>query len=250
MKKIGAMTLNWNGEKFIYPHYKMLTQGGIDKFVMLQGSAPWSDYAKEYNLSDKPDRSEQIVRDNFPQVKIVPAVVNSFGPEVYNQGLDLLRDCDVVLRLDYDMFLTNRDWGRLIKFLRRTNYTNYILHFRTCSINYYYDFKHGVTNARELDSIAVSPKIHFVPILQYPDDEVFIIRWKDFFIHHFRGWKGFGLDKDWINNKTPNHKRVFSNDMVQQTLTGHWLICPEEIQNMFKNSYRHFVMEKLEDNYG
>lgn len=239
MKKIGAIILNWNGEKFIVPHLRMLTQGGVDEFVMIQGTAPWSDYEKEYHLSSKPDNSEALVKDLFPQVKIIPAVENKFSSVLYNQGLEALQDCDLVLRLDYDMFLTKEDWKTFMDILHDDNfqYENVRLDFSRNTINYYGDFYHGVRNAKEFDPIAVSPATKFSGLLDYPDDDMTILSEVNghfFTIHHFRGWKGFGVDPLWLDNMKPNHHGVFADELLEFNPDKQWIAAPLEIQEMFE----------------
>lgn len=249
MKKIGAIVLNWNGQTFIYPFMKMLHQGGVDKIVMIQGSRPWSDYEKEYGLSNNPDHSEQIVRDHFPDVEIYPATFDEFGAHLYNQGLKHFEGFDLVLRLDYDMFLTKEDWDKFMAILHDDNfqYNNARLDFARNTTNYYYDFDHGCTNAREFDPIAVSPKHEFSGILDYPDDNMVILSkydGHDFMVHHFRGWKGFGIEDDWIKNLKPNHHGVYADSLLQYNPEKKWLRCPQEIRDMFReadwilNNYR------------
>lgn len=238
MKKIGAIVLNWNGEKFIYPFMKMITSYGVDKVVMIQGSKPWSDYEAEYGLSSEPDNSERIIREQFPEVEIYPACLDEFGGHLYNQGLRYFEGFDLVLRLDYDMFLTQEDWKKFIDILRADDfdYDNVRLDFARNTINYYYDFDHGSMNAREFDPIAISPKHEFSGILDYPDDNMLILSkydGHDFMIHHFRGWKGFGMELPWIQGVVPNHHGVYSFELLNHTPNHEWIKCPEEIRKMF-----------------
>ncbi len=213
MKKIGAITCNWNGERFIVPHLKMMT--GIDRQIVIQGTAPWGDYKDEYGLSEKPDDSEKLVKDMG--VEVYPACQNKFGPELYNQGLEILKDCDIVLRLDYDMFLTQKDWKRLIEFIRNTKWDCYLLNFNKCTINYYADFNHGLQNAREFDPIAFSPEFRLEKPFKYPYGSHYTIDWDDFLIHHFRGFKGKEIDVGYTEQRFKN---------------VNWLKCPEEIREM------------------
>jgi hypothetical protein len=234
-RKIGSITCNWNGERFIVPHLEMLRSYGIERSIVLQGSAPWSDYAKEHNISSVPDNSEKLIRENFPDVEIHPACQDEYTAELYNQGLRILQDCSLVLRLDYDMFLTKKDWKTFIDFLDETTFDLYLLDFAKRTINYYHDCDHGVMDAKETDPIAVSPVGKFVDIIDYQlpvenPENYYLLSNEDFMIHHMRGWKGYGLNKDWIENKVPNEWGVFAEDLPKEYGDGNWITLPKELK--------------------
>jgi len=236
MRKVGSITCNWNGERFIKPHLEMLRSYGVDRSIVLQGTKPWGDYAKEHNLSSKPDKSEQIIRDNFPDVEIFKACQNKYSAELYNQGLEILKDYDIVLRLDYDMFLTKKDWKTFIDLIRETDYDLYKLDFATRTINYYLDCDHGVMDAQEEDPIAMSPKGELANILDYVMKDrmptMYFIKDEDFTIHHFRGWKGYGAKKDWVNGLIPSPYGVYATSLIEEyNPDGKWLTAPKEIKD-------------------
>ncbi len=234
-RKIGSITCNWNGERFIVPHLKMLRSYGVEKSIVLQGTAPWADYQAEYDISFEPDKSEQMIKDSFPEVEIHKTWQNVYDSKLYNQGLEILEDCDLVLRLDYDMFLTKKDWKTFIDLLTITNYDLYRLNFSKRTINYYYDHDHGVMNALEEDPIAMSPGGRMINILDYVRSDrpptLYTISDEDFMIHHYRGWKGYGIDKNWIEDEIPSPHDVYARDLVRQYgKDGKWFSAPKEIR--------------------
>lgn len=215
---IGTVTPNWNTERFIVPHMKMITKY-TDHNVVLQGTAPWPNHQKEHGIKSVPDKSESLIRKYFPSVEIHTAVINDFKAELYNQGLTLLKDCDIVLKFDTDMFLTEKDWSRLIKFIRSTGYDCYKLVWNKCVVEYAYDLDHGIKNKSDYEPIAVSPKTMFHNYVDYTASDPIDIDWEDFTVHHLRGWKGKANSLDWINKQSVK-----------------WLVAPTEIKKMLRSS--------------
>ena len=214
--KIGAITCNWNGERFIKAHLKMLSKY-VDRIIVLQGTAPWKDYASEYKLSSIADESELIIKKEFPNIEIYPARVNEFCCDLYNQGQEILeKDCDIALRLDVDMFLTDKDFKRLIKFIKEEDFPAYRVDFKKCNINYYYNFNHGVKDMHGWDVMALKTKYRYRNLIDV-DEKFYTISWEDFSIHHLKGWK-----KTITNKWLLEHK---CNDCVS---------APKEIIDLFK----------------
>lgn len=228
-RKIGAIIPLWNQELFIKPHLDMLTRG-VDRILVLSQGGPLPNYHKEHGYSVKKDRSEDIIRHYFPQVEIVesafPWQTMDFSAPLYNEGLVQMKDCDIVFRLDPDMFWIDEDWDKLISFVRSTDFDCYRMKFATDSVNYYMtgDYDHGLKDAREYDPLLVSPKNLFQEILDYPDDNMCILD-LGIMCHHFRCWnKPKSTGPDWV-------ERPFLKDALKAYGdNGKFWKCPEEIK--------------------
>src|SRR4051812_24263612 len=138
MRKIGSITPLWNQELFIKPHFNMLKS--LDRNLVMLHDRPLPSYKNEHGYSTKKDLSEQILKSQFPNVEIVKAmypVELDFACGLYNEGLRLMQDCDIVLRLDSDMLFTQKDWDAFIQYIRETDFDCYRMDFEKDSINYY-----------------------------------------------------------------------------------------------------------------
>lgn len=231
MRKIGSLTPIWNQELFIGPHFDMLRD--LDRNVVLLGSGPLPQYRDEHGYSEKPDLSQEILKKKFPFVELYPShYQNNFGAGLYNEGLELMKDCDIVLRLDPDMLWTEKDWKRFIDFIRNTDFDSYRMDFSKCSINYYvtgrYDL--GLKDAKEFDPLGVNPQFPFFNVLDYKQDNSITIDWSDWICHHFRGWnKPKSTDQFW------EHSPYAQEAFAKYSENGKWLECPEEIKNKMEN---------------
>lgn len=225
-KTIGSITPIWNAELFIEPHFEMLSK--LDRNIVLFNKEPWPTYAKEH-YDTQQDASIEMIKRLFPRVEIYETSF-TWGADLFNQGLEILKDCDMVFKFDVDMLLTSENWDRLLDFIHNTGYDYYNLDWSTHTINYYADFEHGLKDALEKDPIAVSPKGRFNGIIDYVTDRPYLIDWDDWVIHHFRGWnKPKSVVKGWQDQE--NFKEAYKN-------YGPWLSCPEEIRGMFNPVYR------------
>lgn len=229
--KIGSITCNWNGERFIRPHLDMLQSGGVDRSIVLQGSEPWANYANEHGISYIPDNSEDIILKEYPKVEVYGAKSKVYGAELYNQGLEILSECDIVLRLDYDMFMTERDWDWFIEYIKLNRFDCYRVAFNNCTINYYYDCDHGVKDAKEYDAMAVNPKGRFSGTLDYNYGRTKVIDWDNWVIHHMRGWKGFTNSKDWVDEVITDTPFIAKDVREKYGKDGKWFVAPDEIKD-------------------
>lgn len=190
MRKIGALLYNWNQEPFIKAHLDMLTKH-VDKTVVVLEQVPLGQYAKEHYGYVK-DKSEEIVK-NYPGVEwYEDTFVGEFGSDFLNSGLKYVQDCDIILRLDSDMLMTEENLSRLIKFIRETDYDCYRLDWAPYIINYYVTgrFDLGVFDSlEEYQPMAINPKHTLSDAVTYPDTNSYKIEWEDFYIHHLRGWR-------------------------------------------------------------
>lgn len=228
MRKIGSFTPLWNQEPFIGPHFELLTQ--LDRNVVCLQDGPLPQYKNEHGYDSKPDKSEKILRKYFPSVEIYrghyPTNID-FGAELYNEGLRMMQDCDIVLRLDPDMLWNQKDWERMISFIRETDFDCYRMNFSRDSINYYmtWDFDHGLKDAQEFDALGVDPKKMFTGVLDYPAENQIVFGFDNWLCHHFRGWqKPKSTPPDWHKDKSM--QVMLYGDM------GSWYRCPLEIRQV------------------
>jgi hypothetical protein len=239
MRKIGTLTPIWNQELFIKPHFDLLSQ--LDRNVVLMQSGPLPQYYQEHGYSRKPDMSEALLEMYFPKVEIYPGAYPTnmdFASGLYNEGLAMMEDCDIVLRLDPDMLWTDTDWKAFINLLYSTDFDCYKMDFANDSINYYMtgDFNHGLKDAQEFDSLAVDPKKQFTGVLDYPSVNPTIIKLPDWMCHHFRGWqKPKSTPPDWANKLPKEYIEKYGDK-------GEWFQCPEEIKETMMN-----WMEELQE---
>ena len=148
--------------------------------------------------------------------------IDTWGAELFNYALSLANDCDKVVTLHVDVVMTPIEWGKLLIYLKTTDYDVYKLDMPKCTINYYYDFEHGARNCLDIEPIAAKPIIrysHFYTVP--PETKVTTI---DFLtVHHFTGWKPPAITKEWMDK----------NENWQA-----WIPCPQEIRDKFnENSY-------------
>lgn len=230
VRKIGSVTPIWNQELWIKPHFEMLSK--LDKNVVLLHERPLPNYHKEHGYSIEPDLSEKILREQFPNVEIYKSEYpegKEFGADIYNEGLKYVQDCDIVFRLDPDMFFEETVWGNLLKHIQETEYDCYHMNFPKGSVNYYMtgDFEHGLMDAQEFDPLAFSPKFELEEVLRCSSTKGhYIFSPQDYFCHHFRGWNK--------PKSTPNpewKKSEFAREAFQlYGNNGEWYQCPEEIR--------------------
>lgn len=228
MRSIATITPIWNQELFIKPHFDLLTQ--LDRNIVLMQPGPLPQYKNEHGYSMKKDMSEVLLEMYFPNVEIKPGfypTTQDFAAGLYNEGLDLLKDFDIVLRLDPDMLWTKKDWNAFIDLIRNTDYDCYKMDFANDSINYYMtgDFDHGLKDAQEFDPLAVDPGKQFTNVLDYPAAKPTVIKIPGWTCHHFRGWqKPKSTPPDWAE------KRVSKDYVEKYGNKGKWFECPEEIR--------------------
>ena len=232
-RKIGSITPIWNQELWIGPHFEMLSK--VDKNVVVIHERPLPNYEKEHGYSKNPDLSEKLLKKYFPKVEIYKSQYpegKEFGADVYNECLQYVQDCDIVFRLDPDMFFEDQVWLDLLSYIQNTTYDCYRMDFANDSTNYYMtgDFNHGLKDAQEFDMLAFNPKFPLESphgTLEYPHGNDVVIKFPNFYCHHFRGWNK--------PKSTPNSEWKHS-DYARTMLplygnSGDWYLCPESIRN-------------------
>lgn len=223
---------------WIKPHFDMLSK--LDFNLVAIHRKPLPSYHKEHGYSNRPDRSEELLTKYFPNVKIVESTYPAhmdFRAELYNEGLALLQDYDIVFRLDPDMFWTKENWDKMIDYIRNTDFNAYRMDFHPDSVNYYMtgDFDHGLKDAWEHDVLAVNPNYPFkviedegsIQVLGWPYGNDTFFKWDGFICHHFRGWNK--------PKSTPNPGWLTKPNIPQLLKeagnNGEWFKCPEEIKS-------------------
>lgn len=227
MKKIGSFTPIWNQEIFLKPHFEMLSK--LDRNVVILQNHALGNYA-QHGIGTEPDRSKKILKTYFPNVEIYRTTrnVTEFGAELYNEGLAMMQDCDLVLRLDPDMYFTEKDFNSLLEVLQTTDFNCYRMDFKKDSINYYmtWDYEHGLKDAYEMDPLVVNPKYFFTGVLDYPDKAQVNINIPDWVCHHLRGWnKPNSVHSNWASLEST--RKAFS----EYSNNGKWYVVPDEIKN-------------------
>ncbi len=233
MRKIGSITPIWNQEMWIKPHFEMLSK--LDKNVVVLHDKPLPNYHKEHGYGVVPDLSEKLLREMFPNVEIYKSEYpegKEFGADLYNECLKYVQDCDIVFRLDPDMFFEDRVWEDTLSYVQNTNYDCYRMDFANDSMNYYMtgDFDHGLKDAKEMDPLAFNPKFPLATpngTFEYPHGNDTFFKFPGFFCHHFRGWNK--------PKSTPNPEWKYS-DFARTNLAlygdnGDWYSCPQAIKD-------------------
>lgn len=225
MRKIGALVHNWNQEPYIEAYLNMLARH-VDKIVVILHQVPLRQYEIEHYGSRK-DRSEEIIRKH-PSVEYYEhTFVGEFCAEFLNTGLDRLKDCDIVMRLDSDMFLTDADMRRLVGFIRDTKYDCYRLDWAPYVINYYVTnrFDIGIFDSLEEDiPMAFNPREGLTHAVSYPEHNSYKIEWDGFRIHHLRGWRNC-FPEGWQNSPAADELRE---------RYGNFVTLPTEIIDLLK----------------
>lgn len=223
MRKIGSITPIWNQEMFLKPHFEMLSK--LDRNVVILQNHPLGNYW-HHGIGDTPDRSKKILEKYFPNVEVYRTKldVREFSAALYNEGLEMMQDCDIVLRLDPDMLFVEKEWDDIITNLRNSDYDCYRMDFKENSINYYmtWDYEHGLKDADEHDALAVNPKQMFTGVLDYPDNNQIYLT-GDYICHHLRGWNKPNTVPD--NWKDTESARIALN----HTEDRKWHKLPQEL---------------------
>lgn len=242
MKKIASIILNWNMERFLVPHIEMI-KPHVDKIIFIQCNRPFEPYRIEHNYDTKPDNSESIVRQKYPEIEVFNYEPEDSDPAMmfsnaWNFGMSKLEDYDLVTKFDVDQFFTQEDLKTLFKAINFSIYKNYGLDWKYQSVNYHYDFDHGVMDQVEKDPLIIDPKYKFGPLLSYPF-QIKIID-EPIMMHHFRSFKEW-VTPDWLEFKVPSRYGVYAKDLVEKyTPNKEWIKTPDEIKDLFKKNGRHF----------
>lgn len=234
-RSVGALVLNWNQSHLIEPHINMLKKQ-VDHIKFLQTNRPLKVYEREHGYSKVEDNSIEVVNKLFPEIEVHRIKVEDddesmMFSSLWNQGLELMKDYDMVLKLDLDQFFTDEDFEKFINIIRKSDHKNIALDWSRNSINYYLDLDHGLMDQSEKDPLAVDPNYAFGPLLQYPHDKAI---WNtDVIMHHLRNFKPW-VTQDWVDGIEPSPYGIYSLDLLKRYgYNGDWFTAPKEIKNKF-----------------
>lgn len=220
MNRIGLATPSWNTEEWIYPFLK-LSDGLLDRRVIVQGKEPLKSYVQEHNTSTEPDRSEALIRKEFPDVEIIYQEKAEFGPHFWQQGHDYLKgDCDFILRFDSDEMLTREEWVKLVEFLREVDDLDALAINFGKSILHSHGFNSGVKNPNDpwIETRGLHSRHNYQGFGYFIGAQHLY----DVVVHHFTGLK------------RQNNKDI-------SLPSDHYISVPEEIKELFIEGW-----EKLE----
>lgn len=221
---IAAVTIVRDSEKYIVPHLQMYS--GVDQNIALFVDQPIMGGSVGHK---GPDSSESLIREHCPEVEIHHTTENQWGSAIFNIALGLSH-CDKVVLFHADVVISPENWQKLYTLLTTTNYDVYQLDMQKCTINYYYDFEHGVRDCVDNEPIAFKSWVRLGGIYELPPDtKVFTIE-SDFENHHFTGWKGIFTTPEWLNGTVASESNVYINDLQP---AGGWLPCPQDIRDLF-----------------
>jgi hypothetical protein len=215
---------------FLKPHFEMLSK--LDRNVVILQNHALGNYL-QHGIGGEPDRSQKILKEYFPNVEVYRTKrdITEFSAELYNEGLEMMQDCDLVLRLDPDMFFLEKDFDDLLNVLQNVDSNCFRMDFRKDSINYYmtWDYEHGLKDSKEMDPLVVNPKYFFTSILDYPDPNQVNISLPDWVCHHLRGWnKPLSVPNNWI--QTENSRKA-----LESTDDKKWHTVPDEIREKLES---------------
>lgn len=129
-----------NRENFIGAYLEMLVDFGVTPIVTF-GTRSWVNFAQDED--DKPDRTERILSEYFPQVTVIKDFYAHHRDSI-NRGVINAGDYDIILVNDCDMFITKRDWEEFLKFIEdNKHYEVYSINFAKMIMEYYYDWRFG-----------------------------------------------------------------------------------------------------------
>lgn len=188
MRKIAAVVLVYNGEKFIKPHLDMLMKQ-IDRIVVVIPKKPFKGYVKYLGLT--PDKTAEIVSKYPVEILSYDFVEGDAArnfPDAYNFGLKKVRNYDIATVIDVEMLLTDEDFKKFIDFIKETDAEYYSLDHSKYSPDYHldWDMDHGLMDQVENIPIAMNPQRE---MLLYRKIDAKALPIEGIVFHHFRNWK-------------------------------------------------------------
>ncbi len=139
--KIVATVPVYNRQDFIGAYLDMLLDFDVTPVVVLSDK-PWDIGGNEEDI--EADKTAEILNTYFPTVKVINGTFLSHG-ESMNAGIDYLGDFDICMVADCDMYITKNDWKEFLKFIQSEDVMVYKANFETMFIEYYYDWRYGLS---------------------------------------------------------------------------------------------------------
>lgn len=225
MRKIGAIIPVFAAKDFIRAFLRQCSY--IDKIVFLTHDNVWEDYVLEHGSPSAQDETPDIIRESmktdprieFHHVKI-PNDKWKRAPFHWNAGLPFVQDCDIVLRLDIDYFMSQEDWKKAIDYIRTTRFDAYTIDFSPKTTTNYYvtgSFDYGLDDSDGVIVLAFNTRYP----LEHEQNTTGETRRLDeavpgIKLHHLRGWK-------------PRYNKEWADSLEKK-----WTSAPQEIKDYFK----------------
>ena len=236
MRTLSAVVPVWNEERFIIPHIKMLEKQ-VDEIIVVLGDRPLAPYKREHAYSDIPDRSEELIRSTFQSIPIFNyTTIDEDGSMMFSNIWNFGRTkvgTDMALKLDCDMFFTQKDLATFIQFIRESKYKNIAIAWELDSINYYLDLDHGLKDQVETDTLVFDPAYELKNSLDYPHEK--FIADLGITLHHCRGFNKPLVTQEWIDGLCAFPSGVTSTNLVKEYGNeDKWFVAPQEIKNLLR----------------
>jgi GT2 family glycosyltransferase len=141
--KMASITVVYNDERFIRPHFKMISC--LDEKIVLYSKKPFKDYFANGLVKPEPDNSIEILRKEFPYVHLIEHNFDFFCGDLFNLGMEKARElgCDVIIKLDPDMLMEKESWNSLINQISEEDWDTLLLDYQNNTIAYKGDLEHG-----------------------------------------------------------------------------------------------------------
>lgn len=216
--RIASITPVYNSENFLPAFLKQISV--FDENIFLLGEEPFTDYLAAGLVTKEKDKSRHIL--DRVNVHVVPHKIKYYSGELFNLGIDKARDldCQVIVKLDPDMFLEKQSMDILLDRARNISSNAYTLDMKSNTMVYEQDFDHGVTQA--LWHVGGEPFVVRTDARFAEDgtnihvDGAEMIDWPNFMIHHFSGFK----------------RNIVEEVEKMEKFPG-WSKCPKEIKDLF-----------------
>ncbi len=216
--KVATVTPVYNSP-FLKPFLKQISV--FDENIILLGEQPFEDYLKAGFVSEDKGNTEEILAE-FPKLHIYKHNIKFYSGELFNLGLDIAKslNCEVVVKIDPDMFLTKEHLDILLDRARNLSEDAVLLDMASYTTVYEKDFDHGVTQS--LWHVGGEPFVIKTSARFIEDGTNISIEGAEAFnwpihIHHFSGFK----------------RNIISEVEKLPNFPG-WKPCPQEIRDKFQ----------------
>lgn len=189
--RVASITPVYNAEFFLPAFLKQISV--FDENIFLLGDEPFEDYLEAGLVDRKRDNTRQILRN--AKVRLVPHNIRFYSGKLFNLGLAVAKslNCEVAVKIDPDMFLEKKSMDLLLDGARNITSDALVLDMKSNTMVYEQDFDHGVTQS--LWHVGGEPFVIKTSAKFAEDgtnihiDDIQMINWDGFMIHHFSGFK-------------------------------------------------------------
>lgn len=216
--RVASLTSIYNSEFFLPAFLKQISV--FDENIFLLGEEPFEDYLAAGLVKREKDKTREILAK--ANVTVIPHNVKFYSGELFNKGLDAAKalGCDVVVKIDPDMFLEKDSMDMLLDGAKNMAANALILDMNSHTTVYEEDFEHGVPQS--LWHVGGEPFIIKTDARFAEDgtnmhvDGAEMIHWNKFMVHHFSGFK----------------RNIVKQTEQMPNFPG-WTPAPQEIKNLF-----------------